>query len=56
MEGGLQELDETQYWLEVLVKSGIGGADAARELWRESEELIRMFVRSVRTAKGRRAR
>lgn len=54
MEGGLQELDETQYWLEVLVRAQIGSTDEARELWREAEELIRMFVRSVKTAKSRR--
>ena len=56
MEGGLQELDETQYWLEVLVRCGIGNAEEARALWREAEELIRMFVRSVKTAKGRPSR
>jgi len=52
IEGGLQELEETSYWLELLVESGIVSADRLVELRKEAEELIAMFVSSVKTAKG----
>jgi four helix bundle protein len=52
MEGGLQELDETQYWLEVLVHADLGNVDEARELWKEADELIRMFVPERQNGQG----
>jgi four helix bundle protein len=53
METGLQELDETDYWLELLMASGNApdGADTVRE---ETQELISIFAASVKTAKKRR--
>ena len=51
MKGGLQELDETAYWLELLVEAGIVPAPKLDELRRETEELIAIFVASVKTAK-----
>ena len=52
MEGGLQELDETAYWLELLTESGTYTRDDARTLHGEAEELIRIFVTIVRRRKG----
>jgi four helix bundle protein len=53
MEGALQELDETAYWLELLVEGGIVEEAAISELYTEAQELIAIFVASVRTAKQR---
>lgn len=51
MEGALQELDETAYWLELLVEGGIIEERAIHEVYAEANELIAIFVVSVRTAK-----
>src|SRR4051794_12339203 len=44
MEGGLQELDETAYWLELLVEGQIHDSPQLRALTAETDELIRIFV------------
>lgn len=51
MEGALQELDETDYWLELLIESNILPASRLRDLRRETDELIAIFTTSARTAK-----
>jgi four helix bundle protein len=51
MEGGLQELDETAYWLELLVDGEIVPANKLADLQKETDELIAIFVSSVKTAK-----
>ena len=51
MEGGLQELDETAYWLELLVDSKIFLAKRVADLLKETEELIAIFTSCVRNAK-----
>jgi four helix bundle protein len=51
MEGALQELDETDYWLELLIESNILPAARLRDLRRETDELIAIFTTSARTAK-----
>jgi len=53
MEGGLQELDETDYWLELLADSEIMPESRLTELRAETNELIAIFVASVKTAKKR---
>jgi four helix bundle protein len=53
MEGGLQELDETSYWLELLVGSGSVPHERMQRLLDETEELIAIFTASVKTAKRR---
>lgn len=54
MEGGLQELEETAYWLELLLESEIVPPQKLTELCRETDELLAIFVSSVNTAKQRR--
>lgn len=56
IETGLQELDETAYWLELLVEGGIVPAHHLQELLQETEELIAIFVTIVKNAKDRRKR
>lgn len=53
LECGLQELEETVYWLELLAEGGIVPPERLIELTREAEELISIFVSSARTAKRR---
>ena len=51
LEGSLQELDETIYWLELLVESKIVPTDRLIPLQKETDELTAIFVASVKTAK-----
>jgi len=51
IEGGLQELEETVYWLELLVESGIVPGARLVDLCAEADELIAIFVTSAKTAK-----
>jgi four helix bundle protein len=51
MEGGLQELDETDYWLELLGESEIIPHARLADSRTEANELIAIFVASVKTAK-----
>lgn len=53
-EGGSQELEETVYWLEVLLEAGIVKESEVRELLIEAEELTSIFVSSAKTAKANR--
>ena len=51
IEGGLQELDETTYWLELLVDSGVVPAKRMADLLKETDELIAIFTTAARNAK-----
>ena len=55
MEGSLQELDETGYWLELLTESKIVPAEKLGNLQKETNELTAIFVASVKTTKKNRA-
>jgi four helix bundle protein len=52
-EGVLQELDETDYWLDLLVKAGIIPAEKLATLIKETNELIAIFVTIVTKIKKR---
>ena len=51
LEVAVQELDETFYWLELLEEGTIVSSASLTNLKAEAEELIAIFVSSVRTAK-----
>ncbi|PYS83026.1 MAG: four helix bundle protein [Acidobacteria bacterium] len=55
VEGGLQELEETSYWLELLVESEIIPETRLSNLLQEANEITAMLVSSARTAKERRS-
>ena len=55
-EGALQELDETAYWLELLVESNIVPAEKLAPLQKETDELIAIFVTIVTKVKQRNGR
>ncbi len=50
-EGGLQELEETVYWMELLVGTGLVSQSKLQDLITEAEELTAILVSSVKTAK-----
>ena len=52
IEGGLQELEETVYWLELLGDTGIVKSDRMKELLEEANELIAILVTSAKTLKN----
>jgi four helix bundle protein len=51
MGGSLQELDETGYWLELLVDGKIVSTARLGELQKETDKLTAIFVSSIKTAK-----
>lgn len=54
LETAIQELDESLYWMELLIDTHIVAPDRLEQLMRETSELIAMNVSSVRTIKRRR--
>ena len=53
LEGGLQELEETQYWIELLTESGIVQTDLLAPLLHEAAELTAILVTCVKRIKER---
>jgi four helix bundle protein len=51
--GAIEEVDESALWLEILAEAGIGSRDLTAPLWREADELTRIFV-SRETARANR--
>jgi four helix bundle protein len=47
----LQELEETVYWLELLVESETFKVEKIESLQKEADELAAIFVASVKTVK-----
>ena len=50
----IEESDETLFWLELLVETGIVRQDRMRPLLDEANELVRIFSASRSTARSRR--
>ena len=48
----LEEADETTFWLELMKDAGIFPDQKLKDLLREANELVAIFVTSIRTAKG----
>jgi four helix bundle protein len=55
IEGGLQELEETVYWLELLIEAEIIPAARLQDLIAEADELTAILVTSAKTIKQRKA-
>ena len=56
IETALQELDESVYWMELLIEAEIVDPKRLQPLMQEADELIAMAVTAVRTIKSRRSR
>jgi four helix bundle protein len=50
------EADETQYWLEVLVEGQFVKQAVIARLVDEADQLVRIFVASINTARGHKRR
>jgi four helix bundle protein len=48
----LEEADETVFWLELLVESGVGSRERMQPLVKKADELTSVFVASLCTAQG----
>jgi four helix bundle protein len=53
IEGVLQELDESDYWLELLIEGGFVAENKLKPLCIETQELISIFVKMVLNIKAR---
>lgn len=49
----VEECDETLYWLELIRAAGVGEPISVADMENEAEELLRVFVASIATAKAR---
>ena len=56
IETALQELDESVYWMELLIEAKIVRPERLNALLGEADELTAMLVTAVRTIKNRRPR
>ena len=56
IEGALQELDETAYWLDLLSESGIDQTTELHRLRKETDELISISVTMAKSAKQRKTK
>jgi four helix bundle protein len=52
LEGGLQELEETSYWLELLTESETVPAERLADLLDEANQLTAILVTCVKKTKG----
>jgi hypothetical protein len=50
----VEEADETAFWLELLVDAKVVAAVSATPLRKECEELLKIFSRTLATAKANR--
>src|SRR6266436_4365965 len=50
LEGGLQELEETMYWLELFIESGMMPENRLSALLQEANELTAILVTCVKRA------
>jgi four helix bundle protein len=53
IEGGLQELAESAYWLELLVETEIMPADRLADLMKEADELTAILITCAKNAKAK---
>ena len=53
IEVGLQELEETVYWFELLIESELVSKKRLKNLLQEASELIAIFITSVKKVKQR---
>ena len=51
INGGLQELEETAYWLELLCEAKVVESNRLKAIAQEAQELIAIFVTLIKNAK-----
>ncbi len=55
IDGALQELDESGYWIELLIDAGFVSKAKLEDLLRETNELIAIFTTIVKKVKARKS-
>lgn len=55
IEGALQEIEETRYWLELLVAAEVLSPDRLQSLLNETDELTAILVTCAKRTKARKA-
>ena len=53
IQSGLQELEETAYWLELLVEMNLYSLEKLQQIQKETSELIAIFVTIAKKVKNR---
>ena len=53
LEGGLQELEESVYWMELIVESGVFSEERMKEMMKEADELTAILTTCVNNVKKR---
>jgi four helix bundle protein len=53
LSGAVEEVDESALWLEILREAQICPGTLTMPLWKEADELTRIFVRSRETARAK---
>jgi four helix bundle protein len=48
-----EEADETAYWIEILVESGLVPKEQITEIYKETNEILAMTVASIKTLRNR---
>jgi four helix bundle protein len=48
-----EESDETQYWLELLVETGLASQEQIAIIYKETDEILAMTVASIKTLRTR---
>jgi len=48
-----EECDETAYWIEILVESGLISQEQVNEVYKETNEILAMTVASIKTLRAR---
>jgi len=49
----LRELEESSYWMELLIDAGVVGSDQLSSLLKECDELTAIFVTIINRARGK---
>lgn len=50
-----EESDETLYWLELLVETGLVSKEQIQDLYKETNEILAMTVASLKTLRTRKS-
>lgn len=50
-----EESDETAYWLEILVESGLVQREQAADIYMETNEILAMTITSIKTLRNRKS-
>jgi four helix bundle protein len=53
IEGGLQELEETRYWLELLAESGTVSLEHLADLMDEAKQLVAILITCAKHARSK---